>query len=70
MDALSFCEVLGGVMVSMLAIGRKVHGFKYGRRRWIFKCDENPQHAFLLRGSKTVSSMSKILQHIKDPLEV
>jgi hypothetical protein len=34
--------VLGGVMVSVLATGPKVRGFKPGRGRWIFKGDKNP----------------------------
>jgi hypothetical protein len=40
---------LGGVMVSVLAIGPKVRGFKLGRGRWNFKSDKYPQHAFLRR---------------------
>jgi hypothetical protein len=29
--------VLDGLVVSVLAVGPKVHGFKFGRGRWIFK---------------------------------
>jgi hypothetical protein len=32
--------VISGLVVSMLAIGSKVHGFRPGRGRWVFKCDE------------------------------
>jgi hypothetical protein len=34
--------VLGGLVVIVLAIGPKVHGFKPGRERWLFKGDKNP----------------------------
>jgi hypothetical protein len=34
--------VLGGVIVSVLAIVLKVRGFKPGRGRRIFKDDKNP----------------------------
>jgi hypothetical protein len=34
--------VLGGVTVSVLAIGPKVCGFKSGQKRWIFKGDKFP----------------------------
>jgi hypothetical protein len=46
-------------VVSVLAIGIKVHGFKPSRGRRIFKGDINPQHAFLWTGSKAVGSMSQ-----------
>jgi hypothetical protein len=46
--------LLDGVMVIVLAIGPKVHGFKIGQERWISKGDKNPQHDFLRRGSKAV----------------
>jgi hypothetical protein len=49
--------VLGGAMVIVLAIGPKVHGFTPGRRRWIFKCDNNPQHDFIHKESKAVGPM-------------
>jgi hypothetical protein len=45
-------------MVSVLAIGPTVRGFKPGRERWIFKGNKSPQHDFLCRGSKAVGSMS------------
>jgi hypothetical protein len=33
---------LGGIVVSVLATGSKVQGFKLGRGRWIFEGDKNP----------------------------
>jgi hypothetical protein len=51
-------------VVSVLAIGCKVCGFKPGRGCWIFKADINPQYPFLRRGSR------KILQHVKKRFEV
>jgi hypothetical protein len=50
-------SVLGVVMVIVLAIGPNIRGFKHGGEWWIFKGDENPQHAFRRRGSKVVGSM-------------
>jgi hypothetical protein len=43
---------------SVLATGPKVHGFKPGRGRSIFKGDKNPWHDFLWRGSEAVGPMS------------
>jgi hypothetical protein len=40
--AFKYVVVLGGVMVTVLAIGPKVRGFKPGRERWISKGDNNP----------------------------
>jgi hypothetical protein len=45
-------------MVSMLAIGHKVYGFKPDRGQWIFKGNKNLQHNFLWRGSKAIGPMS------------
>jgi hypothetical protein len=42
----------------MLAIAPKVCGFKPGQGQWIFKGDNNPQHAFLQRENKAVGPMS------------
>jgi hypothetical protein len=45
----SHCHVvLDGLVVSMLAIGSKVEGFKTGRGNLIFKGDKNPQHNFFV----------------------
>jgi hypothetical protein len=49
---------LGGLVVSVLAIGPKVRGFKLDHGRWIFKDDKNLQHAFLRWGSEFVGRMS------------
>ena len=40
----------------MLAFGTQVRGLKPDKSRWIFRGEKNPQHAFLRRGSKAVSS--------------
>ena len=48
---------LGGLVVSMLASGTQVCGFKPGRSRWIFSDVKNPQHAFLRKGSKRICTM-------------
>jgi hypothetical protein len=37
-------RALSGIVVSVLAIGPKVSGFKPGRRRLIFKGDKNLWH--------------------------
>jgi hypothetical protein len=39
--------VLGGIVVSVVVTGPKVRVFRPGRRRWIFKGDKTPPHAFL-----------------------
>jgi hypothetical protein len=36
------CEVLGGLLTSVLATGPKHRGFNPGRERRIFKSDKNP----------------------------
>jgi hypothetical protein len=50
----------GGLMVSMLASGTQVRGFKPGQSRRIFQGEKNSQHAFLRRGSKAVGPMSQL----------
>jgi hypothetical protein len=42
--------VLGGLLISVLATGPKVRGFKPGQG------NKKPQHAFLRRGSKNLSA--------------
>jgi hypothetical protein len=42
-------------MVSVLEIGPKVRAFKPGRGQWIFKGDNNTQHALLQRGSNVIA---------------
>jgi hypothetical protein len=56
---------LGGLVLSVLANGPNVRGFKPGRMRGIFKGDKNPQQAFLLVGSKAEGPFRKILLHVK-----
>jgi hypothetical protein len=53
-----YLVALGGLVVSVLAIGPKVRGFDPDRGRWIFKGDKNQEHHFLRRGSKAVGPMS------------
>jgi hypothetical protein len=48
---------LGCLVVTVLATRPKVCGFKPGRGQWILKGD-NPQHAFLQKGSEAVGPMS------------
>ena len=48
----------GGLVVSMLASGTQICGFKPGRSRWIGR--KNPQHAFLRRGNKRICPMSQL----------
>ena len=63
--SVSFCVLLvrkdgfGSLVVSMLASGTQVCGFKPGRSRWIFG-RKNPQHAFLGTRSKRICPMSQL----------
>jgi hypothetical protein len=50
--------VVGDLVVSVLALGSKVRGFKPDRGRWSYNGDKSPQHAFLRGGIKAVGSMS------------
>jgi hypothetical protein len=50
----------GGLVVSMLASGTRVRGFKPGRSRRIFFRRKNPQHAFLRKGSTAVGPVAQI----------
>ena len=50
----------GALVVSMLASGTQVCGFKPGRSRWILSDVKNPQNAFLRRGSKRICPMSQL----------
>jgi hypothetical protein len=56
----------GGLVVSMLASGTQVRGFKPGQSHRIFRA-KNPQLAFLLRRRKTVCLMSQISGMEKNP---
>jgi hypothetical protein len=60
--------VLGVLVVIVLPITPKVHGFKPGRGRWTVKDDKNPSY---FRGEVKPSSLCrKILRHVKDPCGV
>jgi hypothetical protein len=61
-------ELLCGLVVSTLASGTRVHGFKPGRSRRIFSGEKNPLHAFLRKGSKAVCPMSQICGMLKNPV--
>jgi hypothetical protein len=52
----------GGLVVSMLASGTQVRGFKPGR----FFGWQNPQHAFLWRRSKAVCPLSQLCGMLKN----
>jgi hypothetical protein len=54
-------------VVSMLASGTQVRGFKPGRSHRFFS-GENHQHAFLRKGSKAVCTMSQICSILKNPV--
>jgi hypothetical protein len=58
---------LCGLVVSVLAIGPKVGGFKLGRGHRTFKYYRKPQLDFLRREVKSSVPCRKILRHIKDP---
>jgi hypothetical protein len=59
--------ILGGVLAIVIVIGPQVREVTACRGRQIFKGDKNPDPDFLLRGSKAVGSMRKILRHAKEP---
>jgi hypothetical protein len=54
----------GGLEVPCWPLGFCV--FKPGRSRRIFQGEKNPQHAFLRRGSKSLSHVAD-LRHVKEP---
>jgi hypothetical protein len=56
-----------GTVVSVLAVGPKVRGFKTGRGQWICKGDKNPWYNFLQSGNKAVSPVPVDLRHVRDP---
>jgi hypothetical protein len=53
----------GGVVVIVLAIGLKIHGFKPGLGRW----NKNSYHDFLRRGTKPSVPCYKIYGRLKNP---
>jgi hypothetical protein len=61
------CEVaLGGLVVSVLAIGRKFRRFKPGRERWNFRGYKIRSTTSFGCEMKT-STPCKILRHVKEP---
>jgi hypothetical protein len=64
-----FCKVaLGGVVISVLATGPKVCGFKPGRGRWILRVIKS---VALLPSEGKYSRRSHVvdLRHVKEPYE-
>jgi hypothetical protein len=59
----------GGLVVSVLASGTQIRGFKPGQSRQIFFGRKNPQHAFLRNGSKAVGPVSQICGTLKNPYD-
>jgi hypothetical protein len=58
---------LDGVVVIVLATESKIHGFKPGRGRWIFKGDKHQLQDFLRREVKSTVQCRKVLQHVNNP---
>jgi hypothetical protein len=54
-------------VVGVLAIGRKVHRFKPGRGRWIFKGDKHPQRTFLRRAVNPSDHDGRFYDMLKNP---
>jgi hypothetical protein len=61
-EAITICVVLYDVVVSVFAIESKVIAYIPGQGRWVLKDNQNPQHAFLRRGSRTVVRFYGILK--------
>jgi hypothetical protein len=61
--------VLGDLVVSMLDIGPKVHGFIPGRGRWSFKAIKISSTPFFVEKLKQSVPCHKILRHVKSPYE-
>jgi hypothetical protein len=59
-----------GVMISILAIGPKVRGFKPGRGRWIFKGDKNQWTDFYAGEVKPSAPCFKSSWRVKEPCVV
>ena len=57
----------GGLVVSMLASGNRVRGFKPGRSRWIFRASENSSAC--LPSEEKWKNLSHVpaLRHVKEP---
>jgi hypothetical protein len=54
-------------VVSVLATGPKVRGFKSVRGQWIFKSDKNPQHHFHRSVSKSSVTCRRFYSLLKNP---
>jgi hypothetical protein len=63
-------DILRGLMVSVIAITRKVRRFKPGWGRWIFKDGSICSTPFFGREVKPSASCYKILWKLKEPLEM
>jgi hypothetical protein len=61
--------ILYGVVVSVLAIGPKVCGFRLGRGRWIFKGEKIRSTPPFGGEVKPPASYRKILRHVKEPFK-
>ena len=57
----------GDLVVSMLASGTRVRGFKPGRRRWIFRASEKSSACLPSKGKWKNLSHVPALRHVKEP---
>ena len=57
----------GGLVVSMLASGTRVRGFKPGRSRWIFRASEKSSACLSSEGKWKNLSHVPALRHVKEP---
>jgi hypothetical protein len=63
MDLVAF----GGLVGSVSAIGSKVHEFKPGPGRWVFKVDKISRKTSFGGEVKPSAPCRKILRHVKEP---
>ena len=61
------CDGFGGLVVSMLASGTRVRGFKPGRSRWIFRPSEKSSACLPSEGKWKNLSHVPSLRHVKEP---
>jgi hypothetical protein len=54
-------------VVNVLSIGPKIHEFKPGRGRWIFKDDKIRSTTFLGTEVKPAAPCRQILRHVRGP---
>ena len=57
----------GGLVVSMLASGTRVHGFKHGQSRWIFRTSKKSSACLPSEGKWKNLSHIPALRHVKEP---